>query len=53
MQRMYGAGFFDFNIDYDYFAYDEARLNGYTVGTTKVTYVPHIEAKANNYSIEY
>lgn len=53
MQRMYGAGFFDFNIDYDYFAYDEARFNGYTIGTTKVTYVPHIEAKANNYSIEY
>ncbi len=53
MQRMYGTDFFDFNMEYDYFAYDEARFNGYTIGTTRVTYVPRLEAKSNNYSIEY
>lgn len=53
MQRMYGKDFFDFNVDNDYVAYDVSRFDGYTIGTTRVTYVPEIEAKANNYSIEY
>ena len=53
MRRMYGPDFFDFNTENDYLCYDEERFNGYTIGTTRVTYVPQLEAKANNYSIDY
>ncbi len=53
LQRMYGVNFFDFNIEHDYMSYDVSRFDGYTVGNTRITYVPSIEAKSNNYSIEY
>ncbi len=53
VQQLYGNDFFDFNIENDYVAYDEAKFDGYTVGTTKITFVTHLSASSNNESVSY
>lgn len=50
---IYGKDFFDFNEEYDYVCYDVDKFNGYEIAGRKITYVPSISTKANNYSIEY